>query len=186
MLSALQHLPNTPAHTGNLYTQKVSHVFTLQRTTDLAKLFFVHTYNNVTSHQHQCHINYIDTFAGALWPGSRFFSHTYHIIKGELCTLCHNVSVDGHHGTAVIVDPVSITAPLVGIQVDTSTLEQHQQHTERSADFSNTCTENIGCYDSIPSHVCDTTLPSSELCFALSVQLQISNKWNQNQHKVSW
>lgn len=63
---------------------------------------------------------------------------TYHIIQGELCSLCHNVSVDCHHGTPIVVNTVSITAPLVGIQIDASTLEQHQQHIECSTDFCQT------------------------------------------------
>ncbi len=53
--------------------------------------------------------------------------HTYHITERELCSLSHNVSVDGHHGAAIIVDPFSITAPQVGIQVDPSTLKQNHQ-----------------------------------------------------------
>lgn len=59
-------------------------------------------------------------------------SHTYHICERELSSLRYNVSVDGHHGTTIVVDTVSVTAPLVGIQIHTSTLE-HQPEAKCSS-----------------------------------------------------
>lgn len=57
---------------------------------------------------------------------------TYHIIEGELRSLCHDVTVNGHHGAAIVVDAVSVTAPLVGVQVDSSALQRHQQTASRT------------------------------------------------------
>lgn len=57
---------------------------------------------------------------------------TYHIIEGELRSLRHDVTVNGHHGAAIVVDAVSVTAPLVGVQVDSSALQRHQQTASRT------------------------------------------------------
>lgn len=57
---------------------------------------------------------------------------TYHIIEGELRSLRHDVTINGHHGAAIVVDAVSVTAPLVGVQVDSSALQRHQQTASRT------------------------------------------------------
>lgn len=51
-----------------------------------------------------------------------FVVHTYHIIEGKLHSLCYNISIDGHHGTAIIINTVAIAALLVSVQVDPSAL----------------------------------------------------------------
>lgn len=102
--------------------------------------------------------------------------NTYHIIQGELCSLCHNVSINCHHGTAIIVNTVSITAPLVGIQIDTSTLQQHQQYVECSTDvLSNSKQKMSSHYADTMSYICGTILPSIDLCFLYVYQFFLNN-----------
>lgn len=90
---------------------------------------------------------------------------TYHFSDRELSSLSNDVSVDGHHGTTIIVDTVSITAPLVSIQIYTSAL-QHQQEAKSSNKFGtgsfvlfrlvafSNCAYNTSCYGaSLPTGV---------------------------------
>ena len=57
-------------------------------------------------------------------------SSSYHIFQRELGALGHHIPIDGNHGTAVIVQPVTITTLLVSKQVDPSALttRKHQNN----------------------------------------------------------
>ena len=49
--------------------------------------------------------------------------HLY-IVQGELRSLRDNPAVECYHGAAIIVEPVTVTALLVGIEVDSTKLDQ--------------------------------------------------------------
>lgn len=46
----------------------------------------------------------------------------YHIIERELCPLSHDVSIDGDHCAAVVIQTISITAFLIGEQINPAAL----------------------------------------------------------------
>lgn len=69
-----------------------------------------------------------------LWPH-------LHVCQAELAALCHEVAVDGHTRTAIKVEAPAITALLVGIQVDATSL-QDKEHTNSRATLL-TCTDML-------------------------------------------
>lgn len=54
-----------------------------------------------------------------LWPH-------LHVCQAELAALCHEVAVDCHTRTAIKVEAPTITALLVGIQVNATSLRGRQ------------------------------------------------------------
>lgn len=98
-------------------------------------LIFTKSKNNNNNNNSKCIIwPRGTTEAGAVVPlVAVSVVHTYHIADRKLRSLCYDVSIDGHHGTAIIVNTVTIAALLVGVEVDPSALSYQHPQTQRSS-----------------------------------------------------